>query len=189
VRRNTSRLVRLAVAVGVGSFPLLLAAPARASVTLGPCDGSVTIEGVTYTPDNDTPDDPVLVPKESGVTVGYEGNTGGVVIKNHNGYIAVDVGPIPIKVATWSGENADEQVSKADTYALDDAYAKLPFDVVGLYRVSGKHEGEGGSCEGFAYVKIEGNPITTVPGAAAVAVTVAAVGGVAAAGRVKRPSR
>lgn len=180
---------RIAHAVAAGcvlSLPLILAAPASAAITAGPCDGSVTIEGVTYTPDNDTPGNPVVIPKEPGVVVEYTGNTGGVVIKNHEGYIAVHVGPIPIKVATWAGENADERVERSDTYALDQAYAELPFDVVGIYRVSGKHEGKGGACEGFAYVKIEGNPITTVPGAAAAGITVAAAAGVVGSAVAKR---
>jgi hypothetical protein len=166
---------------------LVLAVPASASVTVGPCDGSVTILGVTYTPENDTPADPVLIPDESGVVVEYTGNTGGVVIKNHRGSIAVDVGPIPITVAEWSSRNADDEVATTDTYALDEAFAKLPFDIVGIYRVSGKHEGRGGTCEGFAYVKIEGNPLGTVPGITATVVTAAGAAGVLAAASARKP--
>jgi hypothetical protein len=169
------------------ALPLALAAPASAKITEGPCDGSVTIQGVTYTPANDTPGNPAVIPNESGVIVDYTGNTGGVVIKDHSGSISIHVGPIPIEVATWAGENADELVEKTDTYPLDQAYEALPFDVVGIYRVSGEHSGEGGACAGFAYVRIEGNPITTVPGAAATAVTVAAAGGVVGAAFAKKP--
>ena len=166
--------------------PLVLAAPASAAITTGPCDGTVTIEGVTYTPANDTRDNPVVVPDGTGLIVDYTGNTGGVVIKNHSGYIAVHVGPVPIKVATWAGKNADEEIEKTDTYALDEAYDKLPVDIVGIFRVSGKHDGKGGVCEGFAYVKIEGNPLTTIPGAVATVVTLAAAGGMVGAGIAKK---
>lgn len=178
---------RVLVASCLVAAPLMLAAPASAAITTGSCDGSVTIEGVTYTPENDTPGNPVVVPKGSGVVVDYTGNTGGAVIKNHSGFIAVHVGPFPIKVATWEGKNRKGEVEKTDTYPLDQAYDALPFGVVGIYRVSGEHSGEGGTCKGFAYVKIEGTPITTVPGAAATAVTVAAIGGVVGAAFVKRP--
>jgi hypothetical protein len=171
---------------GLGLWSVL-AVPASASVTAGPCDGSVTILGVTYTPENDTPADPVVIPDESGVVVEYTGNTGGVVIKNHRGSIAVDVGPIPITVAEWSGRNADDEVATTDNYALDEAFAKLPFDIVGIYRVSGTHVGRGGTCEGFAYVKIEGNPLSTVPGIAATVVTAASAAGVVAAASARKP--
>ena len=90
-------------------------------------------------------------------------------------------------VAEWSGRNGDEEVEASGTYALDDAYAKLPFDIVGIYRVSGSHEGRGGTCEGFAYVKIEGSPLTTVPGVAAVVVTVGGAAGVVAAASARKP--
>lgn len=177
----------LAATLGLVGLGLLCTTPAFASITAGPCDGSVTIEGVTYTPANDTPGDPVVIPDKSGVIVEYSGDTGGVVIKNHHGSIAVDVGPIAIEVAEWSGRNADGEVSTTDTYALDDAYAKLPFDIVGIYRVSGTHEGRGGRCAGFAYVKIEGNPLGTVPGVAAAVITLGGVVGVAAAASARKP--
>jgi hypothetical protein len=177
----------LAVAGSVVGLWLALPPPAWASITTGPCDGSVTIQGITYTPANDTPGNAVVIPDESGVVVDYSGDTGGVVIKNHHGSIAVDVGPIPITVAEWSGRNADEEVATTDTYALDDAFAKLPFDIVGIYRVSGSHEGRGGTCEGFAYVKIEGNPLGTVPGIAATVITVGGAAGVVAAASARKP--
>jgi hypothetical protein len=163
--------------------PFLLARPAFADVT-GPCDGSVTIKGVTYTPDNDSPGDPVVVPSGSGVVAKWEGSTD-VPIKNHHGEILVHIGPASIAVASWEGENADEETQASGSYDLDDAYAKLPLDVVGIYRVSGYHEGKGGRCDGFVYVKIEGNPLATVPGAAAAALTVAAVAGVVVAAFAK----
>ncbi len=185
MRRTIARAA--AVVWSVGCLSLALAAPAFASITTGPCDGSVTIQGVKYTPANDTPSNPVLIPDGSGIVVQYTGTTGGVVIKNHHGSIAVDVGPIPITVADWSGENADEKVEKTGTYALDDALAKLPIDIVGIFRVSGTHEGRGGTCEGFAYVKIEGNPLGTIPGVAAAGVTVVAAAGVGAAAAARKP--
>lgn len=182
------RFSRWAVAAAVCSWPLLWAAPASANVT-GPCDGSATIKGVTYTPNNDTPGNPVVIPNEKGVIVDWQGNTGGVVIKNHTGQIAVDVGPFGVVVADWSGENANKETEKHGKYNLDDAYDKLPVDLVGIYRVSGFHHGEGGACDGFVYVKIEGNPLSTVPGAGAAVLTLGMGALVLTAGKAKRVKR
>jgi hypothetical protein len=65
----------------------------------------------------------------------------------------------------------------------------LPFDVVGVYRVSGFHHGDVGACDGFVYVKIEGNPLATVPGAAAAALTVGTGALTLAAGKARRIRR
>ncbi|MBI2238332.1 MAG: hypothetical protein HYU54_07400 [Actinobacteria bacterium] len=182
-RRALSRTLAAAI---LWSFPVLLfAAPAGAAVT-GPCDGSATIEGVTYTPANDTPGNPVALPDKEGVVASWEGSTDGP-IHNHNGEIGVDVGPFTIPVADWAGENKKDEVQKKGEYQLDDAYAKLPLGIVGLFRVSGSHIGDEASCEGFVYVKIEGNPLSTVPGVAAAALTTATAALVAAAGVARRP--
>ncbi len=164
---------------------LLAAWPARANVT-GPCNGSATIQGVTYTPANDTPSNPVVLPNEKGVVASWEGSTDGP-IHNHHGEIGVDVGPFTIKVADWAGENKKDEVQKKGKYQLDDAYAKLPLGIVGIFRVSGFHEGDEARCDGFVYVKIEGNPLATVPGAASVALTVVTAVLVGVAGIARRP--
>lgn len=165
---------RLLVVAALVAGPLFLAAsPARALVT-GGCNGSATIKGVTYTPANDTPGNPVLIPNEKGVMIPWEATTGGP-ITDHHGQIGVNAGPFVIPVAKWAGENADKKTKDADTYSLDSAYEKIPVRLVGLYRVSGFHTGTGGDCEGFVYVRFEGNPLATVPGILAVGLTGGAV--------------
>jgi hypothetical protein len=60
-----------------------------------------------------------------------------------------------------------------------DKYAKWG---VGLYKVIGLSEGPAGSCSGSALVRVVGNPLTTVAGAAAAGITALGGLGLAAAG-------
>lgn len=160
---------------------------AQAAVTEGPCDGQVVIDGITYTPENDSASNAILIPSEEGLTADWEGTTGGP-IHNHTGAIYVHIGPGKVEVANWGGENAKDQ-SKADgTYDIDEGRELLPMDIVGIYEISGVHDGDEASCAGFAMIKFEGNPVTTVPGAAAVGLTVLSGIGLLAAG-MARPGR
>ena len=60
-----------------------------------------------------------------------------------------------------------------------DKYAKWG---VGLYKVIGLSEGPAGTCSGSALVRVVGNPLTTVAGAAAAGITAVGALGLAAAG-------
>ena len=60
-----------------------------------------------------------------------------------------------------------------------DKYAKWG---VGLYKVIGLSDGPGGTCSGSALVRVLGNPLTTVAGAAAAGITALGAVGLAAAG-------
>jgi hypothetical protein len=60
-----------------------------------------------------------------------------------------------------------------------DKYAKYG---VGLYKVIGLSEGPAGTCSGSALVRVVGNPLTTVAGAAAAGITALGGLGLAAAG-------
>jgi hypothetical protein len=187
--RKGNRVARLASVTGlVFAFMAGWSTPAGASITEGSCDGSVTIDGTTYTPANDSPDNPIVVPDKKGLVATYEGTTG-VVIHNHTGQISVMVGPAGIPVADWGGKNADDEVEASGTYAVDDAFDKLGFRAVGIYRIEGSHAGDEDTCAGFAYVKVEGNPLGTPAGAGAVAVGVAAAAGVIGAGFAKKGAR
>jgi len=183
---RTALVARIVVASAFAVAPALaLAGPAGAAITKGPCNGSATIGGTTYTPANDTEANPIIVPEQG--TVAWQGTTGGAVIKNHSGSIGIVVGPGSITVADWANPNKKGDTESSGTYDLATAYEKLPLDIVGIYKVVGEHAGQGGSCEGFAMVKIDGNPLATVPGAAAAGLTVLTGAGVVAAGMAKKP--
>jgi hypothetical protein len=177
--RHVLHLAALALAT-----VLLTALPSSAWVT-GGCNGKIVVGGTTYTPANDTPANPVVLPNEEGLTLYYVG-TSRKVIKDHSGFIAVVVGPGSVQAVEWSNPNRGGSKRDEGDYELDAAFSRLlPFDLVGLYEIEGQHVGKGGRCDGRAMVKIEGNPLTTVPGAVAAGLTVvAAIGmGVAAAGK------
>lgn len=175
------RARRLAVIGAAAMGVLLVAAPASAVVT-GPCDGSVTIAAVTYGPENDTPENPIVVPAErSGLTAEWEGSTG-VPITNHSGQVGIVVGPTTVQIADWSGENADEETEASGSYQ----FASLPTfvtNLTGLYEVTATHAGTGGACAGSVMVLMEGNPLTTPVGAASVGGMLLAGAGMFLAGR------
>ena len=161
---------RLAMSGVFASLVLMVIAPAAsASVTEGQgiCDGWAEIEGVRYTPANDTPGNAIPIPDEEGVVIEWYGeanmaNTGG------SGAIYVNVAGFKIKVDDWATNNA-VQISNGGTYQLDDFYEEIdqrvPLGrVPGIWRVEGEHSADGGDCAGFAMIKLEGNPLGTLVG-------------------------
>ena len=168
-----------AAGVLAAGMTLLVAGPAAAEVS-GPCDGEVTIDGVTYGPANDSASNPIVVPADA-ETAAWQGTTG-VPITDHAGRLSVVIGPGSVEIASWGGENADRETSAEGVYEIADARAELPVDLVGLYELTGAHEGSGGSCTGSVMVRIEGTPLTTPVGAGAAVATVLGLAGLAFAG-------
>jgi hypothetical protein len=159
--------------------------PATAlGVIEGPCSGSVTIDGVTYTEANDSADDPIVIPDEPGLIASWTGQTDNP-ITNHQGRVGIVIGPTTVEIEDWGGANAEEATSASGDYAVDDAKDFLPFDLVGLYELEGSHSGDGGTCEGSVMVLIEGNAATSPVGIASIVGTLAAGTGVVMAGRRK----
>lgn len=176
--------VRIAIACALALTPVVLAAAPAHAIVLGPCNGTANINGNIYSPANDTRSNPVVIPKEG--VAHWQGVTT-TVITNHRGGLGLVIGPTNYLFAKWGSENKKKETKKAGTYNFDNFYARIPVDVVGIYKVIGTHQGKGGRCEGFVMVKLEGNPLATVPGAAAAGLTVLTGLGVAVAGMAKKP--
>lgn len=157
--------------------------PAGASID-GPCDGEVVIDGITYTEDNDTPDNPIVIPAADGLVASWEGRTDNP-ITDHSGGLGIVIGPGAIRIAEWSGENADRETESSGDYPIDKARDLLPVSVVGLYELRGTHTGDGGTCTGSVMVEIQGNPLSTPIGAVAGVGTLLALGGLLVSGRGK----
>jgi len=170
VRRDTplTRWFGAALAAAAITGLLLLPTVANADVT-GGCTGVVFIDGVEYGPQNDTPDNPIVVPDRAGVTADWAGE---VPFANTNfaGEAGIVVGPTTIRFASWAGANTEDIRQAAGTYSLDELKAELPVDVgvAGIYQVKGFHEADGGRCTGMVFVKFEGNPLETPLGVVAV---------------------
>lgn len=180
-RLKTTRTVMTLMVLG---GLLLVGAGAGAAVD-GPCSGTVTIDGIVYSEANDNAGDPIVIPDEDGLIAFWEGSTD-APITDYTGELGVVVGPATIDIASWGGANADLETGSSGSYFIDDARDVLPINLVGLYEVSGFHRGEGGACDGFVMVLLEGSPLTNPVGAGAAAGTVLAVLGVLSAGR-RRP--
>lgn len=150
------RVNLLVPALAVAVLSLGFAGVAEAGMT-GPCDLTITIEGTTYTADNDTPSNPIFIPDRSGVIAEWKATTE-LVIASPSGSAAIVVGPGAVTVNEWASGSQKTEIS--GTYSIDKALEGLPVDIVGLYEVSGFHRGSGGSCEGTAMILFEGSPLS-----------------------------
>ena len=90
-------------------------------------------------------------------------------ITDHLWEIYVDVGGFPVVIASndEAEPNTDEdtentgEVADLSAYIADVSdYAGLELD--GVFEVGGSIEGEGGACEGFGFVELTADPLTTL---------------------------
>jgi hypothetical protein len=162
--------VPLAIVAGIAALPLV----AHAGVT-GGCDGSVTIEGVTYGPGNDSASNPIVVPiDKDGVTADWQGEVN-FENQNHQGEIGIVVGPWTIQIGEWSDPNPGDTRSASGSYSIDEFKDEFPVpDALiprGLYEVSGSHAASGGSCEGRVMVELEGTGVLGIGSAIGAGIT------------------
>ncbi len=175
----TTRAARTSVLIGLGLLAALWAIPLISEAAVeGPCDGSATIDGITYTPANDSPSNPIVIPDKEGLVAEWEGSTENP-ITNYKGSISVVVGPTSVKIADWSGSNYQEITSQQGSYDLDEIDMIPP----GLWEVHAEHSGEGGTCSGNVMVRVEGNPLSQLPGQIAAGGTILALIGLVLAGK------
>jgi len=161
------------------------ARPAGAAIN-GPCAATAEVNGKLYTPAHDTPGNPIRLPKRG--TILYQGTTR-TVTSPHHGSLAVSVGPTRITIYSWASTNAKRKLSAAGHKDLASTYAKLPFSIAGIYRITGYHYSQGRLyCSGFAYVAFDQSPFVTPVGVFAEAGTVLTAAGLvlAARGRARR---
>lgn len=159
-------LLLLALAV-----PALAAEPAGATLTDG-CTISATSTdttgeeiGTITGPAPSSPDKPFVVDRSG--EVAWQGTAPLIA----SGTYGLSVFGLPI----WGGEftNDESLTSASGTVKVADV---LPVDLVGLFEVSGSVKGEGGACEGSAWVKLTGDPLTSIPGL--VGIGLAVLGGI-----------
>ncbi len=159
-RSRWDALLRVGFVSALAVSLLLLPDPARGSVS-GGCTGEATIDGVTYTPANDTPSNPVVIPVDKeGVVASWKGSVN-FENKNHSGQLQLALPIGSVQIAKWGHPNPGNATSASGTYQLDDLWEMLGFKITGMYTVSGSHSASGGSCSGFAVVKFAGSPLGT----------------------------
>jgi hypothetical protein len=90
-------------------------------------------------------------------------------ITNHLWEIYVDVGGFPVVVASndEAEPNTDEDTENTGEVADISAYVAQVSDYAGLeldgvFEVGGSIEGDGGACDGFGFVELTADPLTTL---------------------------
>ena len=87
----------------------------------------------------------------------WAGTMGPLVIKDHNWSVSVFMLPTP---QSGGDANEDGDTDGDGTVEVSDT---LPFEVTGLFYVSGQISGDGGSCEGSGWVRLTGDAFGTIP--------------------------
>ena len=159
MRRAVVRAVMAAVLI-----VLVLAPSQAAAFPLTTCQlalqstdaNNVAIDTAAGGAPDSTSADPFKVDWEGSVS--YKGTTT-VVIKNYTYGIAVFGVPTPLQ----GGGTNDAENTEGDGTVGVAANSTLPFKITGLYYVSGRYSGEGGTCTGSGWFLLLGDPIGTIP--------------------------
>ena len=183
--------IRHAATIAIGSGTILIsilgsAAGAQFSTNTIGCAGSATISGktgstaVAVSPSSKS-SVVVTIPREG--TVSWKGGTA-VPVHAHNGKVQVNLGPFPLTVGKWSGNNDKDLREKSGITQLPDAFK---FVLPGTYQVTGSHKGKEGSCVGKASLVIEGDALSSPTGIAVAAGTVLTGAGLFSAAKARPP--
>jgi hypothetical protein len=139
--------------------PAVAAEPAGATLSEGctiaatSTDDGGTELGTLTGPAASSPQEPFVVDRAG--EVAWEGTAPLIA----GGTYSLSVYGLPV----WGGEFTNDEglTAASGTVTVADI---LPVDLVGLFQVSGSVGGEGGTCEGSAWVKLAGDPLTSIPG-------------------------
>jgi hypothetical protein len=90
-------------------------------------------------------------------TISWSGDTSGQVIRATSWHVDVFGLPTPLR----GGDANDEgDTSGDDSTRVNEA---VPFRFTGLFYVTGQLDGEGGTCSGAGWVRVLGDPMSTLP--------------------------
>ncbi len=162
-------LRRVTVLVGATLLLLLVLAgpalaadpPAEASIT-GPC----TLNALSEDGGGDELDElegPGVADPMNPFDIASDGRVGwtGTGPAITTGTYSVSVYGVPVPFLSGDVDNPEGRTEADGVLVIGDI---LPIDVVGTFEVSGSISGEGGSCSGSAWVRLDGEPLTSVPG-------------------------
>lgn len=166
--------------------PALAADPAEASIT-GPCTlGALSEDGAggeldeLRGPGVADPLNPFDVAGDG--RVAWTG-TGPAIT---TGTYSVSVYGVPLPFLSGDVDNPEGRTEADGVLVIGDI---LPIDVVGTFEVSGSISGEGGSCSGSAWVRLDGEPLTSIPGLVGIGAAVIGLLGVLASIKGAHPWR
>lgn len=177
---------RVVVVVVVSTLAVFVLATVAAADLTGGCTASVVIDGIAYGPDNDTPDNPIVVPDRSDVVAQWQGATP-FANTNFRGEVGLVIGPTTVRLAEWS-DPGDGSSMATGTYTRQELQDALPPGVKlrGLYELTGFHVAEAGRCDGRVFVRFGGNPLDNAVGIVAVAGLALSSIGLVMAGAARR---
>jgi hypothetical protein len=191
----TVRARRLGLLAGAAVLLLLALAgpaaaadpPAEASIS-GPCtltaasidEAGADLDTLTG-PGTSDPNNPFDVDRKG--SVAWSGSGPAIT----SGTFSITVYGVPV----WSGDidNPDGKTSADGVVDLEEILSVVPIDLVGVLEVSGSVGGTGGSCSGSAWVRIGGDPLTSIPGLVGIGAAVLGLVGVLSAIPGRHPGR
>ena len=173
------------------------APPADAGVE-GGCHGTADFTedaAGAYTPDNDTIDNAIIVPKADGNVAQWMGDVPGNN-ENFSGQVDVQIGPFWVTVGDWgfpnfNGENDLDGRSDSGDYNMDEFWSAIEgagFSkawIQGVYNARGSHTADSVNCTAQFMVKFEGSPIESPLVKISIAILALAVIMIIIAGRRK----
>lgn len=102
-------------------------------------------------------------------TVSWSGDSGAQAIRSTSWHVEVFGLPTPLR---GGDPNEDGDSSGEDSIRVSEA---VPFRFTGLFHVSGQLSGEGGTCAGDGWVRVVGDPMSTLPFLVALALVLVGV--------------
>jgi hypothetical protein len=90
-------------------------------------------------------------------TLSWSGTTGAQAIRTTSWHVELFGMPTPLR---GGDPNDDGDTSGDDSIRISEA---VPFRFTGLFHVSGQLSGEGGTCSGAGWVRVLGDPMSTLP--------------------------
>jgi hypothetical protein len=154
----------LAAAVSVGALVLAPAAASAAdpTVSLNGCTGTLEAQPkgggtgtkvTAPTAQSASKSDPIVINWDDKLV--YNGTSNAAITDQH--WTAWVAG---IPVATGGSANTNQRTTATGSVEIKKA---LPLKLTGLYYVKFELKGTGGSCAGETWLKLDGNPLTTIP--------------------------
>jgi hypothetical protein len=182
--RSTGRPHRIGILIA-GSLLLLvaLAGPARAADPSAGAtiDGPCTVSATSTTAAGGQLD-ALIGPATSDSSNPFDVDPKGQVAWSGSGP-AITSGTYQLTiygVPIWSG-SIDNPSGKSNADGTLDLASVLPGGLVGVVQVGGSVTGQGGSCSGSAWIKISGDPLTSIPGMGGIGLAIVGLLGVATA--------
>jgi hypothetical protein len=141
----------LTIPASVSAFPLTNCTLALSSVDAS----NVVIATASAGAADATQEDPFFVDWDG--TVQWAGTMGSLVIKDHSWSVSIFNIPTPL-----SGGDPNEG-GDTDGDGTVKVGENLPFEITGLFYVSGAISGDGGSCSGSGWMRLRGDAFGTIP--------------------------